>query len=419
MGALWKIAARNVLRHKRRTVITGVVMSVGIGLFIMMDSVLVGMDRITLDNMIDYTESVAKVRTPEYLSNQLGTPLDYGVPDPEAAMRAIMAADGRITAVAPRARFVANVSNYEDSLPVVATAVDPELDARVFKLPEAVVSGSWLSAAEPGDVVIGSGLAEELGVEVGDYLVVSASTVYENVNADEYRVGGVVFTPMPYINDSGLFMAYGDADELLGTDGFASELVVAAARALSLDATLDDADGIAARAGAALPGLRVDSITELAKDYLAMRAMKSKFSYMIILVVLLIAAVGIVNTILMSVYARIREIGVLRAYGMSPKDIRRLFTLEGLMVGAVGSLGGVLLGALMDWYFVEVGMSIGAVIGSIDMGGLPLTGTLYGEWNPATMVVGFAFGLVVAFVAARIPAKRAARLEVTDALRFV
>ncbi|HPM73885.1 MAG TPA: FtsX-like permease family protein, partial [Spirochaetales bacterium] len=99
--------------------------------------------------------------------------------------------------------------------------------------------------------------------------------------------------------------------------------------------------------------------------------------------------------------------------------IRRLFTLEGLLVGAVGSLGGVLIGALMDWYFVKVGMSIGAIVGSIDMGGLPLTGTLYGEWNPATMAVGFAFGLVVAFLAARIPAKRAARLEVTDALRFV
>ena len=59
-----------------------------------------------------------------------------------------------------------------------------------------------------------------------------------------------------------------------------------------------------------------------------------------------------------------------------------------------------------------------AMVGDVDMGGLPLSGTLYGEWNPASMAFGFMFGLVVAFVSARIPAKRAARLEVTDALRF-
>jgi len=64
------------------------------------------------------------------------------------------------------------------------------------------------------------------------------------------------------------------------------------------------------------------------------------------------------------------------------------------------------------------GISISAMVGDVDMGGLPLSGTLYGEWNPATMAFGFAFGIVVAFVSARIPAKRAARLEVTDALRF-
>jgi len=62
---------------------------------------------------------------------------------------------------------------------------------------------------------------------------------------------------------------------------------------------------------------------------------------------------------------------------------------------------------------------MGAIVGKVDMGGLPLTGTLYGEWNPGSMAFGFAFGFIVAFIAARIPAKRASKMEVTDALRFV
>jgi len=419
MDTLWKIAGRNVLRHKRRTLITGIVMTVGIGLFIMMDSMLIGMDRMTIDNMVDYTESFMKIRTPGYVNNLQGTPLDYGIPDPEATMRAVLASDSRLKAAAPRTRFVATVSNYEDALPVMAMALDPARDGAVFSMNNSVTDGAWLDATAPGSVVLGSGLAGEMSLKVGDYVVVSASTVYDNVNADEYLVAGLVSSPMPEINDGGLFMSYADADELLGTVAFVGEIVVAAERMPNLNTLLAASSEVSAKAAAALPGLRVDPLTELAKDYLAMRAMKGKGSYFIIMVVLLIAAVGIVNTILMSVYARIREIGVLKAYGMSPGEIKRLFTLEGIIVGAVGSAGGVLFGALIVWYLATSGIPMGAIVGKVDMGGLPLTGTLYGEWNPASMAFGFGFGMVVAFIAARIPARRASKMEVTDALRFV
>ena len=104
---------------------------------------------------------------------------------------------------------------------------------------------------------------------------------------------------------------------------------------------------------------------------------------------------------------------------MRPGEIRRLFTIEGLLVGLVGSLAGLALGLALDWYLVSVGIPMEAMLGDIDMGGIPLAGTLRGEWNPGTAAFGFVFGILVAFLSARIPARRAARLEVTDALRFV
>jgi len=130
--------------------------------------------------------------------------------------------------------------------------------------------------------------------------------------------------------------------------------------------------------------------------------------------VLVISAVGIVNTILMSVYSRIREIGVLRAYGMTPRDIRRLFTLEGLALGLAGSCLGVALGAILDVLLIAGGIDMAAFA----MGSLPISGVLRGEWNPKTMLIGFIFGVVVSLIAARIPARRAGRLEPTAALRF-
>jgi len=144
MGTLFKIAARNVLRNKRRTAITGIVMMFGIGLFIYADSILKGMDRMTIDNMVQYTDSFLKIRTPEYVSNIQGNPLDYGIPDPEAVIKTLLSSDLGIKAAAPRTRFVARLSNYTDEIPVIATAVDPRRDGTVLKLADKVSQGVWL-----------------------------------------------------------------------------------------------------------------------------------------------------------------------------------------------------------------------------------------------------------------------------------
>ncbi len=105
-----------------------------------------------------------------------------------------------------------------------------------------------------------------------------------------------------------------------------------------------------------------------------MRNMKAKYSSLIILVVLLIAGVGIVNTILMSVYSRIKEIGVLRAYGMLPGQIRRLFALEGTMIGLIGSLGGIFLGSLLVWWSVKWGIPLDKMFSGLDLGSIPMGG---------------------------------------------
>lgn len=132
--------------------------------------------------------------------------------------------------------------------------------------------------------------------------------------------------------------------------------------------------------------------------------------------VLLIAAVGIVNTILMSIYSRVREIGVLRAYGMTPRDVTRLFLLEGLAVGVVGSALGVALGIFFDFLMIAKGFDLTSMADRF--GSLPLSGVLRGEWNPGAIAFGFLFGVAVSLFAALVPARQAARMNPTSALRF-
>jgi ABC-type lipoprotein release transport system permease subunit len=417
MGTLWKIAIRNTIRHGRRTIITAVVMMFGIAVYIFFNSMLGGLDRMAIDNMTDYTLSSMKIRTPAYVDDIEATPLDKGIPHPQAVLAAA-AAQG--LSAAPRLRFIARLSNYTDEIPVLADAVDPAVDGQVFKISRSVTSGAWLGAGAPHSVVLGAELARELKVGVGDAVLISAQTVNDTTNADEYTVAGLAAAPTPEVNRGGLFISLEDAQALLaapaGPDGLVTEINVGLPRAPSLASALKAGDAAAARLRAALPGLRVDPISQLAAGYLAVRDQKSKTSFVIVLIVLAISAVGIVNTILMSVFSRIREIGVLRAYGMTARDIKRLFTLEGLALGLVGSALGVGAGAALNLFLIVHGMDMSAY--SQGFGNIPLAGVLHGEWDLKVLASGFLFGVVLSLLAARIPARRAARLEPTDALRF-
>jgi putative ABC transport system permease protein len=426
MDTIWKIALRNVVRHKKRTVLTGVVMMVGIGLFIAYDSILSGMDRLTIDSMVAYSSSYLKLRTPEYVADAMGTPLDHGIADPAAAMAAMRKAAPGLVEATPRTLFIAQASNYTDAEPVMAAAVEPATDARVFDVAKSVGQGSWLgkggATAEAGggkEVVIAQTLAKELGLKVGDSLLLTARTLYDNENADEFLIVGIVDKTASLTGTASVYIGYPAARTFLGEALPVTEIDASGPAAASLDAQISGSARSAGLVKAALPALAVDPVGFFAKDYLALRNSKSKGSLMLIAMILLIAAVGIVNTILMSVYARIREIGVLRAYGMTPKDIRRLFTREGLIIGAIGSVAGLALGALIVWYMASVGLNAGQVFGNVDLGAIPISSVLRGEWKPATFVTGFVFGVFVAWLAARIPAKRAGKLEPTDALRFV
>jgi putative ABC transport system permease protein len=290
----------------------------------------------------------------------------------------------------------------------------------VFRVAQSVTVGAWLSRAAPRSVVLGAQLARELKLSVGDPVLVTVQTVHDVTNADEYTVAGLVSTPAPEINRGGLFISLDDARELLdapaGPGGLVTEVDVALPRAASLSAALAQGEAAASRLRAVLPAQRIDPIGTLGASYLAVRNAKARYALIPIIIVLVISAVGIVNTILMSVFSRVREIGVLRAYGMTARDIRRLFTLEGLALGLAGSSLGVALGALLNFLLIARGIDMSAYTQSL--GSLPIAGILRGEWNPRTMLIGFLFGIVVSLVAARIPARRAARLEPTDALRF-
>lgn len=416
MGTLFKIAWRNVWRHGKRTALTIVTMAFGLGLFIGMDSMLKGMDRSGLDNIVALTDSSLRVSTAAYEEERRSYPLAHGLQEIDA-MEAFILSRPRVLAVAQRTRFIGRLSNGVDALPVMAVAAEPGRDERVLSIPD-FVEGSWLGEGGERELVLGFRLAADLGVGLGDWVTLAARTKYDAQNADDFKVVGLINSSEPSLNSSGVFISMRDADGFLDLEGLTTELIVAMERRVNLKDAMADSDALAAELEAAFPGLDARSFGDVGREFLELAKAKSKSIGLIIGIMMLIAGVGIANTVLMSVYSRIREIGVLRAFGFKPREISRLFLLEGGILGVVGSAAGVAFGVALDAYFIYVGFPVESMMGEIDMG-LPIWGNLYGEWNPQQMAVAAVVGVAVALLASRAPAKRAARMEVTNALRFV
>jgi putative ABC transport system permease protein len=417
MGSIIKIALRNILRHKRRTMTSAITIAVGITFFLFMDSVMAGLDRGGIDNLIDLSASAVKVHTAAYENDKEAFPLKHSIEN-VAELRSLLANDPRVIGVTPRTLFLGQLSNYDQTVPVVGTVVEPSTDTIVFGLTR-FLKGSYFSD-DSREIILGGKLAQDMGVDVGGYITLFALTKYDSRNADEFRVAGVLNTTDPTLNQSTVIISYAAADEFLDLEGLVTEANIAIKRRVNLRDMTADADTIKQRIGSAFPGLTAVTFMDLGASFLELAKSKRAFGVVFLLLLLLIAGVGIFNTVLMSVYERLREVGVLRAHGMPPSHVTLMFVLEGFFTGLLGSALGVLLGSCATWVIVVYGYPVDKLAGAGDVAsGMPFWGTIYGEWNMPAIIAMFVFGTVVATIAGLIPARKAGSMQVTDALRFV
>ena len=441
MNTVFRIALRNVLRHRRRALITAITMMVGIGFFIALDSLYNGLDRLSVDDLINYRDSSVKIYSAAYDADRESYPLDKGIAD-TGALAAWLKKDKRVVAVTARTQFLAQAGNYHDTTYVIGTAVDPATDPQVFALKDVLI-GSYFTPQAGSDrqIILGKGLADRLGLKIGDTVLIAASTRYEAQNADDFTIVGLLSTSDPTLNKSTVLITYSAANDFLdlgepgstggpvavpgqgrpptsmSMGGLVTEMDVRLQHRVNLSDTLADAASLAASVTAAFPSLAPYSFQDLNKGFLTVLKQKRIWGYVIMLFILLLSAVGIVNTVLMSVYERIREVGVLKALGFRGREVVWMFIFEGFFVGCLGSFLGAALGVLIDCYTIFVGFSL-QKFGDVG-GGFAFWGTLRGEWNPGSVIFAVIFGLVLAVLAAAIPARAAARMSATSALRFV
>jgi len=244
-------------------------------------------------------------------------------------------------------------------------------------------------------------------VAVGDQISLLVNTADEAPDEAVFTIRGLYATGVPVYDDTTIFLPLSKAQAFTHTEGRASMILV-----LLKDREL--ADGLAAELRA--PGYTVLTWSEMNQVILQAIQAGMGMLYIMYLVVLMVVAVVIANTLLMSVFERIREMGILSALGMKGREILFMFLVEAGLLGAVGVILGVILGSLGVFYLSKVGLHIGDMA-TMTTVSAAYSDTLYARFAPAETVGVAIAAMVIILLASLYPARFAARLQPVDALR--
>jgi len=406
---LFKIAARNVLRNKRRSAITFIGIGMGLMMIIIFQGMIGGMDKQITDNFIRAQAGHIRVYAPGYKEEARLFPLDRAIEEPRELIPLIRAVPG-VVGVAERIRFGAMVSTGKKSLSALGLAIEPEEERRAGIIAESIVQGSYLTE-EPGYVLIGNQLAEDLHLQVGSILYLVATTAQGAMNAIDAEIKGIFHTGYSQYDSMAVVLPLQDAQRLLGMKEAVTELAVTLA-------DIDLTDRAAALLEERLGGeAEVETWKESGAAIWQLLLLRRQILGIISFIVIAIASLGIVNTMLMSVFERVREIGTMMALGVTRREILLLFLAESMLLGAAGgALGGLIGGGLVK-YFSIVGISPPSSISALTS--LPIGTTFYADFSWKWILVFFALAQVVAILAALYPASIASRQEPVEALRHI
>lgn len=401
------IAVRSLRRNPRRSLLTIAGTTFSVAAFVFLLGFFDGFGDQMVQNATGYITGHLQLE-PKGFRREMSVQL--ALDDPEALLRALRA-DPRVVAAAPRVQAQALVSSAAKQEMAVLVGVDPRAESRVTILARSVREGAPLAIGQDRSIVIGGKLAEKLRVRLGERIVVYAQSADGALGSAAYRVSGIFRTESDAFDARFAYVTIDAARALLGLGNKASVIGI----------RLDDRRATAAAQSALGPvaeraGYDLVSWRELLPEVDQMVMLNKAISAIVVAIVFAVVALGLLNTVLMSVMERTREFGVMLAIGTRPAAIVRVVLYETAMLVALGIAIGYAAGGAMVEYFGVRGLDLSYFFRDISR--IPgLTGVIYTRVFVGTLAWPTAMLLAFSLAAALYPALRAARLEPVEAIR--
>ena len=399
-----KIAFRNTLRQKRRTILTGLAMIVGFTLL----SVTIGLSDGAYGNIITMFTRNRIGHIQVHREGYLDKPSLYKTIDNVPAVGEAIQSVADVEAWTPRVYGAGLGSVGEKSTAVQIIGVDVARETEATRFDKKVVEGSTLAEIPSSEAVIGKGLAKIVSATVGSEIVIVSQGADGSIANDLYRIVGIVESGDDVTDRVGCYLHIEDAQELLVLDGRVHEIVVIVSNINRVD---NVASGIETQLND--PTLDVAPWQEVAKSFYRAMRTDQQGDAISRWVIMLIVAIGVLNTVLMSVLERTREYGVLKAVGTKPVQIFWLVVCEVVIIALASICVGTLLGILSNYLLSIYGITYPE---EITYGGMKLK-TLYAEVNVRCLVTPAITVMLSAAIVSLFPAIKAARIMPAKAMR--
>jgi ABC-type lipoprotein release transport system permease subunit len=405
LSKLWVIAYRDLGRHRRRSIFTLIAVALGLGLLLTLDGLISGVMSDSLANSIRLRTGHVQIRAASFQEDQLSLQSKDLLANPDQLV-AQAAALSEVKAAAPVLWSSVILNTIDQSAGLQLLGIDTT-SALYEPVRAGVTSGAWLSPDDRDGILIGRGLAESLGVSAGQR--VNLTLVNSDGRPDEgtFTIRGLFSTGIPSYDQSAVFMPLDKAQTFTGSPGRASLIMI-------LLNNQNDADQVAA--ALSRPGATALTWSDLNRFFVETMATAMSFYVILDLIVILIVAVIIVNTLLMSVFERFREMGILAALGMKGRHIQVMFLLEAATLGLLGIAVGIVIGAVGVWYLATTGIPIGDKMAAVAGSNFALSATMYGRFEASSFINLSVATLIVVLLGSLYPAWYASRLEPIKAL---
>ncbi len=404
-----RLAWRNLWRHKRRSVTILVSIVLVLALMMFYDGLIVGFEQAIYGNAINVFGGNVQVHAPGYQEKRDTTPL---LPlEGNAAILQAARAQPQVLSASRRIHTSGMATSPEGAFPISITAIEPESEAAVSIIAQNISAGRFLNSADEESVLIGKGLADSLGVQVGDRISLAGRAQHEQMRTRSLTVIGIYDLGMTELEKQTVYLSLVQAQNLYNLTGQVTEVTMV------LERIGQEAEVMSALQ-AQFPQAEFASWETSFPELQAAIGTKSGVMDVFSVFILLISGIGIFNLLMMAVYERTREIGMLGALGLKPRQIAWLFILEGILLGLVGTLLGIGFGLLINVVFGQIGLDYSAYSDITEYMAL-LNDRVYPGLGLEQLPKRALTVAIISALAALYPALTAARKEPAEALHYV
>jgi len=398
------MAWRNLWRNTRRTAVTVAAMAFALWIMLLYSALVEGYLQGMEGDVLDFEVGEIQVFAEGYRDNPS---IWDGIEDADQAVRSLEDAGYR---VAPRlsAGGLGAVGDFSSG--VNLRGIDVERDGSVLRVHERILDGAWLDTSDPQGVVLGRRLARTLAADVGDeLLVLSQATDGSTANA-LYTVRGVLGPVGEGTDRAGVFMTTAAFRELLVIpEGGVHQLIVRTPQGVDVIDAADELDAL-------LVGMEVLTWRQLMPTVATMLDSSRGVIYIVFFIIYIAIGILILNAMLMAVFERIREFGVMKAIGVGPGTVMALILTETAIQTAIAMVAGLTLAVPTGWYLATEGLTLVGMSG-LSVAGLVMPPVWLAVFTPGTILGPLVVMLAIVSVAVIYPAAKASLIQPVVAMR--